>query len=104
MRPRAFLFVVVAVLTIVPGWTGWERLKLLGTDPTVHATRVPLEPGDHARRRVGRLTFMGGVRLTSPDAAFGGFSALAVTGDRVTLLSDGGGHRALSSRERWRRG
>jgi hypothetical protein len=33
---------------------------------------------------------MGGVHLTSADPAFGGFSALAVVGDRVTMLSDGG--------------
>lgn len=90
MAPRTFLFVVVAVLTLVPGWTGWERLPLLGAAPRVTATRVPLDPRDPARRRVGRLTFMGGVALASPDRAFGGFSALHVIGDRVTLLSDGG--------------
>ena len=90
MRPRSFLFVVVAILMMVPDWTGWERLKLLGSHAVIHASRVPLDPTDHARRRVGRLTFLGGVELTSPDPAFGGFSALAVQGDRVTLLSDGG--------------
>ena len=90
MRPRSFLFVVAAVLAVVPGWTGWERLKLLGNQAVIHAARVLLDPTDPTRRRVGRLTFMGGVHLTSPDPAFGGFSALAVQGDRVTLLSDGG--------------
>lgn len=90
MSPRTLLFVVLAVLVVVPGWTGSERLALLGRDPVVRAERVPLDPRDPARRRVGRLTFMGGVRLTSPDPAFGGFSSLAVTDDRFTLLSDGG--------------
>ena len=90
MPLRAFLFVVAAVLAIVPGWTGYERLALLGGDAAVHAVRVPLDPRDPSRRRVGRLTFMGGVELTSPDRAFGGFSSLAVDGARFTLLSDGG--------------
>lgn len=90
MRPRTFLFVVLAVLMLVPGWTGYERLALLGRPATVHATRMPLDPGDPARRRVGRLTFMGGVMLTSPDRAFGGFSALALDRGVFTLLSDGG--------------
>lgn len=90
MRPRTLLFVVAAVLTLVPGWSGWERLPLLGPSAFVRAERVPLDPGDHAHRRVGRLVFMGGVRLTSPDKAFGGFSSMTVAGDRFTLLSDGG--------------
>ena len=94
MPLRRLLFVVLAVLVIVPGWTGSERLALLDRDPVVRAQRMPLDPRDPARRRVGRLTFMGGVWLTSPDPAFGGFSALTVVatevGERFTLLSDGG--------------
>lgn len=90
MRVRTLLFVVIAVLVVVPGWSGWARLALLGPDMRVTAARVPLDPGDHARRQLGRLRFMGGVRLQSPDPAFGGFSALSVVGDRFTLLSDGG--------------
>lgn len=90
MAPRTLLFVVLAVLALVPGWTGSERLALLGRNPIVRAERVPLDPGDPARRRVGRLTFMGGVALTSPDPAFGGFSALAIDRGVFTLLSDGG--------------
>ena len=90
MPLRTFLFVVLAVLLLVPGWTGAERLALLGADAIVHAARVPLDPRDPGRRRLGRLTFMGGVQLTSPNPAFGGFSSLTVQGDRFTLLSDGG--------------
>lgn len=91
MRPVAtLLFVVAAVLAVVPGWSGNQRLGLLGEHPQMSAARVPLDPGDPARRRLGRLTFMGGVSLTSRDPAFGGFSALHIVGDRVTLLSDGG--------------
>lgn len=90
MRIPTLPFVVLAVLLVVPGWSGWDRLALLGSEARVTATRVPLDPGDHGRRRLGHLTYMGGVQLESPDPAFGGFSALTVTGDRFTLLSDGG--------------
>lgn len=90
MRARTLLFVTLATWAAVPGWTGDPRLALLGK-PAIRTQRVALDPADPARRRVGWLTFMGGVHLTSPDPAFGGFSALHVAGDRVTLLSDGGG-------------
>lgn len=90
MRSRTLLFVVLAVLALVPGWTGKVRLPLFGSDAKVTSTRVPLDPADPARRRVGRLTYLGGIALDSPDPAFGGFSAMQVRGDRVTLLSDGG--------------
>lgn len=89
-RLLRLLFVAAAVLAIVPGWTGETRLPLLGTDARIDAAPVPFDPADLARRRVGRLTFLGGWHLTSPDPAFGGFSSIAVAGDRVTLLSDGG--------------
>ena len=88
LRPLAF--VVAVAWAIVPRWSGDERLSRLGRDARLVTTRVPLDPADPARRRVGRLTYLGGVALTSPDPAFGGFSALAVRGDAVTLLSDGG--------------
>ena len=84
------LFVAGAVWLGVPGWTGDERLALPRPPADIHTERVPLDPGDVARRRVGALIFMGGVRLTSRDPAFGGFSALAVRGDRFTLLDDSG--------------
>lgn len=51
---------------------------------------MPLDAHDPARRQVGALTYLGGVALRSSDRAFGGFSSLAVAGDRFTLLSDGG--------------
>ena len=50
---RTLLFVVAAVLAIVPGWSGPQRLPLLGRDAIVTADRVPLDPGDPARRQVG---------------------------------------------------
>jgi hypothetical protein len=84
--PLSILLVFVAV----PQWSGEPRLMLLGARAVIHAERVALDPNDPARRRTGRLTFLGGVRLTSPDPTFGGFSALKVEGDRFMLLSDGG--------------
>jgi len=100
------LFVILAVLLIVPGWSGEERLALLGTRPQLTATRVDLDPADPARRRLGALTYLGGVSLRSLDPAFGGYSALTVVrrpdGDRFTLLSDGGNAVAFTMGGDWR--
>lgn len=81
---------VLLLLFLTPPWMGEKRLALLGGDPAFEAKRVSLDPANPALNRVGQLTWLGGVELTSPDPAFGGFSAMAVLGDRVTLLSDGG--------------
>lgn len=89
-RPVTLLLVAVTVLAIAPGWTGEVRLPLLGRSANLSVVRVALDEDDPARTRVGQLTFLGGVQLTSRDPAFGGYSSLAVNGDRVTLLSDGG--------------
>lgn len=97
---RAFR-VVLLVLALVPGWTGTVRLDLLGSDARVEARRVLLERSDPARIRVGALTFLGGVTLTSPDPAFGGFSSLSIRGERVTLLSDGGNVVSFRLDDRW---
>lgn len=89
-RPIILLLVVGTVLAIAPGWTGEVRLPLLGRSANLSAAPVALDPGDARRTRVGALTFLGGVHLTSRDPAFGGYSSLAVRGDRFMLLSDGG--------------
>lgn len=100
------LFVILAVLLIVPGWSGEERLALLGDKPQMIATRVDLDPADPRRRRVGALTYLGGVALRSIDPAFGGYSALAVAqapdGDHFTMLSDGGNVVAFTMGADWR--
>lgn len=52
---------------------------------------VPLDPEQPERRELGDLTFLAGYALTSPDAAFGGFSGLACLGeDRLLAISDRG--------------
>ena len=84
------LLVILLVLLLVPGWSRDERLPLYDGSPHVTVTRVPLDLTDPGVRRVGALTYLGGIRLASRDPAFGGFSALAIAGDRFTLLSDGG--------------
>lgn len=81
---------VLLAYVLMPAWSGHERLPLLGSHAEIVATPVALDAAHPATRRVGDLVFLGGVALSSPDPAFGGFSALHVAGDRVTLLSDGG--------------
>ena len=88
-RMRA-VWLLALILFLVPGWSGVPRLDLLGPDAVVTAKRVPLDRSDPKRRRVGALTYLGGVELDSPDPVFGGFSSMHVAGDRFTLLDDGG--------------
>ncbi|WP_322964655.1 esterase-like activity of phytase family protein [Sphingomonas fuzhouensis] len=78
------------ILALVPGWSGEERLALFEGKPQMDVRRVDLDPRDPTRRRVGALTYLGGVVLTSRMSAFGGYSSLAVAGDHFVLLSDGG--------------
>jgi hypothetical protein len=100
------LFVCVSVCAIVPTWSGEARLDLLGTRAQLTATRVMLDRTNPRHVRVGGLTYLGGVALASRDRAFGGFSSLAVThavtGDRFTLLSDGGNVVQFDMGSDWR--
>lgn len=84
------LLIILAVLIVVPTWSGDERLPLWDDVPTVTATRVPLSTARPELPRLGALTYLGGVHLSSRTWAFGGFSSLVVRGDRFLLLSDGG--------------
>lgn len=82
--------------------SGKEPRIPLGSDPVMHAVQVPLAPGDPGRTTVGRLHYLGGVRLTSPDLGFSGFSALSVAGDHFTLLSDRGNLVRFRMGQDWR--
>jgi hypothetical protein len=84
------LLSILLILLFVPHWSGEARLPLLPRTATIQAAQVALEPGDPQRTQLGGLTFLGGVALEGEGAAFGGFSAMAVDGDRFTLVSDGG--------------
>jgi hypothetical protein len=87
---RVFVACLLA-LFFTPDWVGEPRLPLMGRRTIIHTAPLSLDPALPERTRVGALTWLGGVRLTSLDAAFGGFSSLHVAPDhRITLLSDGG--------------
>ncbi|MEG3083920.1 esterase-like activity of phytase family protein [Sphingomonas sp. PB2P12] len=100
------LFVCVSVCAIVPTWSGEARLDLLGKNAQLTVTRVMLDGTDPRHVRVGGLTYLGGVVLDSRDPAFGGFSSLDVarsgTGNRFTLLSDGGNVVRFDMGQDWR--
>jgi hypothetical protein len=54
----------------------------------VTATPVPLNPRDPSQSVVGRLRYLGGVRLTSPDPRFGGLSGLRWHDGALYAISD----------------
>lgn len=87
---RLVVFVVLAVILLVPSYSGLDRLPLYGPDPRVTVAPVPLVAGDPARTELGALTYLGGIALASTDPAFGGFSAISTDGGRFLMLSDGG--------------
>ena len=63
--------------------------------PPQPLTRLSFEPvqfdrSDPARRRAGRLVYLGGWAIRSRDARFGGISAMHVEGGQVIALSDAG--------------
>jgi len=98
---RVFASCLLA-LFFTPAWVGEPRLALMGRRAIIHTAPVALDPAHLERTRVGALTWLGGVRLTSPDGAFGGFSSLHVTRDhRFTLLSDGGNIAQFSLGDDW---
>ena len=57
---------------------------------SLRAQPIRLNEDDPAQQRVGTLTFLAGWELTSDDRRFGGISAMAVEGDRITAISDSG--------------
>ncbi|WP_010543696.1 esterase-like activity of phytase family protein [Sphingomonas elodea] len=89
-RLRLFALPPLALSILFLTASGRELRTPLGSRPEMRAERVPLAPGDPGRTTVGRLRYLGGVRLTSRDLGFSGFSALSVAGDSFTLLSDRG--------------
>lgn len=89
---RGVILSCLLILVTQPSWSRGARLDLFRAGPgEMTARRIALDPADPARRRMGALIFLGGVVLDSADPAFGGFSALHVSGDRFTMLGDGGG-------------
>lgn len=99
-RPFVIPAVVAVVLLLGVGYSGVPRLLLYRPHATLTLDPLPAP----AVTRTGRLTWLGGARLSGSDAAFGGFSALAVEGRRITLLSDGGNLLAFTLTPGWQAG
>lgn len=83
------LWSVLLCLIFVQDYSGDARLPL-PLHERVRAVPVDLFPGKPARRRIGALTYLGGIHLIERGRAVGGYSAIQVAGDRITLVSDGG--------------
>jgi hypothetical protein len=64
-------------------------------EPIALSSKVlQLDPDDPKRQRIGRLTWRGGIEITSPSSRFGGLSGLLVSADGARLL-------AVSDKGRW---
>lgn len=72
-------------------YSGDALRPVLSGPGTVRLTRVPLDRENPARGRVGPLKLIAAWEMTSPNPAFGSWSALAVDGAWLTFLSDAGG-------------
>lgn len=89
MRRRT-RYALMILLALGCAWSGPPRRPVLGARADIVASPVLLDPLHPEKVKVGALTYLGGVDLSSRDGAFGGFSSMTVEGDRFTLLSDGG--------------
>lgn len=87
---RAGLAVLAFVLLATPVAPGPEQPPPGPGSAGLCAAAVPLNEADPSQQRVGSLTFLAGWELTSDDRRFGGISAMAVEGNRVTAISDSG--------------
>ncbi|MGN6818594.1 MAG: esterase-like activity of phytase family protein [Sphingomonas sp.] len=87
---RRYRYPLMILLALFCQWSGTPERPILGDVPDLTATPVPLDPTNPTHAKVGALTFMGGVRLTSRDPAFGGYSSMTIDRGLFTLLSDGG--------------
>jgi hypothetical protein len=87
-RPLALVVILVVLATMLR-----ERprppLPGPGEAPLVY-TPIPFDAGDPDRRDVGRLHFLGGWTVSSPDDRFGGLSGLHVENGEATAISDAG--------------
>lgn len=98
-RSATALFLLILILLLSA--SGRDGRDMLGKVPRMTVERVPLDLRDPGRTRVGALTYLGGIRLKSPDRAFGGFSSMRILGDDFTLLSDSGPFIRFRMRGDW---
>ncbi|RYD92963.1 MAG: esterase-like activity of phytase family protein, partial [Sphingomonadales bacterium] len=88
MRRLISLLPLAMCVALAASDTG--QRDVLGKVARITVTSVAIDSSDPARLQVGALTYLGGVRLRSPDLAFGSFSSMQVVGDRFLLISDAG--------------
>lgn len=93
------LLSILLCLIFVHDFSGVARLPLPHGN-RLSARRVALFPDNPARRWIGALEYLDGIELIERGAATGGYSAIHVEGNQVTLLSDGG----IVLRFRWNGG
>ena len=87
---RRFRYPLMLLLAWCSTGSGTPERPVLGRMPDITATPVPFDAIDPKRVKAGALSFIGGVRLTSRDLAFGGYSSMTIDRGLFTLLSDGG--------------
>ncbi len=56
---------------------------------SVDALPVPLNEDDAEQRKIGRLTYLGGIQLEADDARFGGYSGLWISPDGHRMIAVG---------------
>ena len=88
MRVLAALLILLLLGTFAP--PALHHARPPPANPSIAFDPVPFDSRHPERKRVGALTWLGGWSLESEDPRFGGISALHVSGDRVTALSDAG--------------
>jgi hypothetical protein len=97
-RPLASFLMTAAAAAAVLGlnsaWAKPRLSELVRAAVEVTTTRISgFDRFDSSRERFGKLVWRGGLILSAPGPAFGGFSGLALTADGsgVVAVSDGGG-------------
>lgn len=93
MRIFSLLAFALAACATVPPQPGGEALP-------VAARSVTLDASDPARAILGRLRYLGGLELSSPDPRFGGFSSLKWRRGRLWAVTDAGDWASFAPGER----
>ncbi len=88
LRAAALLLVFVLLATNIP--IGPRHGMDGASEGDLTYLPVPLAADDPGRRDAGRLYFLGGWELASPDRRFGGLSGLRIDGNEAVAVSDAG--------------
>ncbi|MBU1154745.1 MAG: esterase-like activity of phytase family protein, partial [Proteobacteria bacterium] len=71
----------LAILSLACASPGPPPTPGEGRSVLVRSAAVALDPANPRRTNLGRLTYLGGLELSSPDPAFGGLSGLWLSPD-----------------------